>query len=272
MEFLTIFVSSLLGLLSPVGLVVDRTALHAILSQFATFEQLQVRVDNTPSYQLLQGKVERVRIAGRSLQLNKQDVHITVLELDTDTIELASPIKQRRIKLKRPLQAGVRLILTQEDVNKLLHLPQLIARLQHLKIRSLGPNTGTISTYNIINPNVILLANNRLVFQVELQEKDRDKPLLIRIESGVKILNGSQIKIVDPVATVNEQEVPPRFLNVIVDNINKQLDLRNLEGDGLQMRILKLKTQPTQLEIAAFLRIEPSSKFLVKHSAVSPSR
>lgn len=272
MEFLTILVSGLLGLLSPVGLVVDRTALHAIRSQFATFEQLQVRIDNTPSYQLLQGKVERVRIAGRSLQLNKQDVHITVLELDTDTIELASPIKQRRIKLKRPLQAGVRLVLTQEDVNKLLHVPKLIARLQHLKIRSLGPNTGTISIYNFINPNVILLANNRLIFQVELQEKDRGKPLVIRIESGVEIFKGSQIKLVDPVARVNGEEVPPRFLNVFVDNINKQLDLRNLEGDGLQMRILKLKTQPKQIEIAAFLRIEPSSKFLEKHSAVSLSR
>ncbi len=271
MEFLTILVSGLLGLLSPVGLVVDRTALHAIRSQFATFEQLQVRIDHTPSYQLLQGKVERVRIAGRSLQLKTQDVHITVLELDTDTIELASPIKQRRIKLKRPLQAGVRLVLTQQDVNKLLHLPQSIAWLQHLKIHSLGPNTGNISIYNFINPNVRFLANNRLVFQVELQNKDRSKPLLIKIESGVALVNGSHIKLVDPDARVNGEEVPPRFLNVIVDNINKQLNLRNLEGNGLQMRILKLKTQPTQLEIAAFLRIEPSSKFLQKYSEVSSS-
>lgn len=264
MELFTILFSGLLGLIAPVGLVVDRTAENAIRAQFAHVEQLQVRVDNTPSYQLLQGKVGRVRIAGRSLQLKKQDLSIAVLELETDAIELASlKLRQRQNKVIRPLQAGVRVVFTQEDINKLLKSPLFIALAQQLNIPSVvSPNKKNESVYNLANPTVSLLANNRLLIQVELQTEGRGKTLAIRVESGLGVIGGRRIQIVNPVVAVNGEEAPPQLVQLIVNNINQRLDLRDLEGDGLQMRILKLSMKPNELEIAAFLRIEPSSKFL----------
>jgi hypothetical protein len=111
MEFLTIFFSGLLGLISPVGLVLDQTAENTIRSQFAKVEHLQVRIDNVPTYQLLQGKVERLRIAGRGMQFQGQDVRIALLELETDAIELDIGTFKRLPRLKKPLQAGVRFVL-----------------------------------------------------------------------------------------------------------------------------------------------------------------
>lgn len=263
MEFFTLLVSGALGLVTPVGLVVDQAAVGAIRSQLAQVEQLQVRVDNAPTHQLLQGKVERVRVAGRSLQLKWQEVRIAALELETDAIELEPRSLGSRPKFKRPLQAGVRLVLTQQDINKLIQSPQFIALLQKLKINTgNSSNTGYNSVYNFVNPNVNFLANNRLSLQVELQEKGLEKPLLIRVESGLNILGGKNIQLVDPIVAANGEEVPPQFVNAIVNNINKRLDLENLEGDGLQVRILKLNMRPEELEIAAFLRVEPSSRFL----------
>ena len=49
MEFLTILLSSLLGLIAPTGLAVDRTAENAIRSQLNKVDRLEVRVDNAPS-------------------------------------------------------------------------------------------------------------------------------------------------------------------------------------------------------------------------------
>lgn len=263
MEFFTLLVSGLLGLVTPVGLVVDQAAVGAIRSQLAQVEQLQVRVDNAPTHQLLQGKVERVRVAGRSLQLKWQEVRIAALELETDAIELEPRSLGSRPKFKRPLQAGVRLVLTQQDINKLIQSPQFIALLQKLKINTgNSSNTGYNSVYNFVNPNVNFLANNRLSLQVELQEKGLEKPLLIRVESGLNIVGGKNIQLVDPIVAANGEEVPPQFVNAIVNNINKRLDLENLEDDGLQVRILKLNMKPEELEIAAFFRVEPSSRFL----------
>ncbi len=262
MEFFTILVSGLLGLITPVGVVIDRTAENAIRSQFAKVEQLQVRVDNAPTHQLLQGKVEKVRIAGRSLQLKQQNVRIALLELETDEIELdPNSLEQNFPKFKRPLQAGVRLVLTQEDINKLLQSPEFLARLRKFQIGN-SSDSKSASVYNFVNPKVELLANNRLIFQVELQEEGEDKPLLILVNTGLSIVDGRQIQLVDPIVSINGIKFPSQFLDGYVNNISQQLDLRNLEGDGLQVRILKLKMKPTELEIAAFLRIEPSSKFL----------
>jgi len=259
MEFLTILLSGLLGLVSPVGIVVDRTAENAIRSQFAKVGELRVRVDNAPSYQLLQGKVERVRIAGRSLQLKRQNIRIAVLELESDRIEIEPRSLTRKPQLKKPLQAGVRLVLTQEDINQALRSPQVIARLQNLNINlRYFANTRAKTVYNLVNPQVQFLPNNRLQIQAELQEKQKSKPLLIKAESGVSIVNGRQIQLVNLVAEVDQVEVPPKLINVILNKINKRLNLRNLEGGKLQARILKLKISQGELEMAAFVRIDPS--------------
>jgi hypothetical protein len=259
MEFLTILLSGLLGLVSPVGIVVDRTAENAIRSQFAKAGELRVRIDNVPSYQLLQGKVERLRIAGRSLQLKRQNIRIAVLELESDRIEIKPRSLTRKPQLKKPLQAGVRLVLTQEDINQALRSPQVIARLQNLNINlRYFANTRAKTVYNLVNPQVQFLPNNRLQIQAELQEKQKSKPLLIKAESGVSIVNGRQIELINLVAEVDKVEVPPRLINVILNKINKRLNLRNLEGGRVQARILKLKISQGELEMAAFVRIDPS--------------
>ncbi len=259
MEFFTIFLSSLLGLISPVGLVVERITQNAIRSQFDKVEQLQVRVDNAPSYQLLQGKVERVRIAGRGLQPKGQDIRIAALELETDSIDLdLRSLRTRQPKLER-LQTGLRLVLTQKDINQALQSPKLTARLSKL---ALGEQR-----YNFVNPRVEFLENNRLRFQVELQEQGDVKPLAITVESGLGVLAGRQIQIVKPSVSVNGAAAPEQFVSAIATSLNEQLDLRSLEGYGLQARILQLKITPQELEIAAFLRVEPSSRLLQRRSS-----
>jgi hypothetical protein len=108
MEFLTILLSSLLGLIVPVGIVIDQTASSNIRSRFLKIEELQVRIDNLPTHQLLQGRINRVRIAGRSLQLRHRGIDITALELETDAIELDIHNRTRKQpKLKQPLQVGL---------------------------------------------------------------------------------------------------------------------------------------------------------------------
>jgi LmeA-like phospholipid-binding len=264
MELLTILLSGLLGIITPAGFIIDRTAENTLRSQFTKAEQLQVRVDNAPTYQLLQGKIESVRIAGRSLQLKKQDIRIALLELETDVIELEPrSLRGGKPKLKRPFQSGMRLVLNQEDVNKILQSPRIIEKLQQIQIGDLdSSNIKTDKIYKFINPKVEFLTNNRIKIQVELQEKGKKKSLLIVAESGLSIVRGRQIQLVDPLVVVDKEVVPPQFLNVILNNINKRLDLGRFEDDGLQMRILKLNVRQAELEIAAFFRIQPSSRFL----------
>lgn len=222
-----------------------------------------MRVDNAPTHQLLQGKVNRLRIAGRGLKLKGQDIRIAALEVETDTIELTSlSFNSKRPLFKQPLQAGLRLVLNQEDINQFLRSPQFNSWLGKISRKSINyDQTSNRHTYQLSEAKVNFLTNNRLNLQVKLQIRGQKQPLSVLAESGINILAGRKITLVAPVVLVNGEQVPRQFINQIANNLNQNLDLAQLEGDGLQLRILKWDMKPDKIEIAAFLRIEPSAKF-----------
>jgi hypothetical protein len=264
MEFLTIFLSSLLGLIIPVGIVIDQTVTNGIRSQFAKTGELQVRIDNLPTHQLLQGRINRVRIAGRSLQLKRRDIRIAALELETDAIELdIHSYGKKRPKFKQPLQVGLRLVLSETDINKLLQSPEFLALLSKLNIVSINAeNMGSHPVYHFRNLQVKFLANQRLNLQVEIREEGKNQGLQLRVETGVNVIAGRQFQLVNPVIKVNQEAVPRQLIDAIVSNLNRRFDLANLETNGLTMRIVQLNIKENTLEAASFLRIEPSSKIL----------
>ena len=270
-EFISFLLSGLLGLITPAGVVIDTAAEDAIRSQLGNTEKLQVRVDNAPTHQLLQGKINQIRIAARGLQLKQLDLRIDTLELETDEINfLPKSIQKGKLKLTKPFQAGIRLVFTQADINKLLQSSDILAFLPKLKVSSQDLlDIDDDAVYKFANPQFNILGNNRSQFQIELRSEKGEKPLLIKIETKININKGRQITINETVVTVNEEQVAPQFVEGIVKNLNQRLDLRNLEGDGLLIRILKLNIRPSKLEIAAFVQIKPSST-LVENSS-SPS-
>ncbi|BAY87034.1 hypothetical protein NIES267_65450 [Calothrix parasitica NIES-267] len=272
MEFISFLLSGLLGLITPAGVVIDTAAENAIRSQLGNAEKLEVRVENAPTHQLLQGKINKIRIAARSLQLKQLDLRIDTLELETDEINfLPKSIQKGKPKLKKPFQAGIRLIFTQADINKLLQSSDILAFLPKLEVDSQNfLNVDDDAVYKFANPQFKILGNNRSQFQIELRSEKGEKPLLIKIETKININKGRQITINETVVTVNEEQVAPQFVEGIVKNLNQRLDLRNLEGDGLLIRILKLNIRQSKLEIAAFVQIKPSSTLLVENFS-SPS-
>jgi hypothetical protein len=261
MEFIAIFLSGLLALVSPANLAIDRIADNAIRSQFDKVEQLQVRVDNAPNFQIVQGKVERVRIAGRGLWVTPE-FRIAALEVETDPLNFdVARLREKGVRptelLKQPLQAGVRLVITQQDINQALQSPTVSAQLRKLGSRILGSNADMlVQRYEFVNPQVEFLGDNRLRFQLELQEPGNADKLVVSVESGLGIVAEHQLQLIEPNVLVNGKPVPPPLLAVFVSGLNSRLDLRTLEDAGIAARLLKLDLNKEQLELAAFVRVE----------------
>jgi hypothetical protein len=257
MEFLTIFLSGLLALVAPVGFVADRVIENALRSRFENIEQLQVRVDNAPSYQLLQGKVERVRVAGRGVHLTP-DLRLAVLELETDPINLdLQSLRQGRQQsataaFRQPIQAGVRLVLTQEDINQAIQSPTIAARLKQVTSRIISVPE---ERFELRNSQVELLGDNRLRFQVQLVQ-DNAEPVSLNLESGIGIVSGRSIQLIEPVASVNGTALPPQLVAGFAAGAGNRFNLRSLEEAGIAARILDLDITDNQLEIAAFVRAD----------------
>ncbi|MBD1856890.1 MULTISPECIES: LmeA family phospholipid-binding protein [Leptolyngbya] len=253
MEFFTILLSSLLGLVSPAGVVVDRIAESQIRKQLVSADQLQVRVDNAPNYQIAQGRIDRILIAGRGI-VPVKGVRLERFELETDAIAL----NLKRRQLMQPLQAGIRVSLTQEDLNRALQSPQVTARLKNLSLQLLTRSQARqAERYDFLNPQITLLPQNRARFAIELQEQGDPAKLKIVAEAQPQIISGRSLQLNDLRIWANGQESPKQITEAIANLIRDRLDLRRLEASNTTARILTLVLNPSNLEIAAFVQIRP---------------
>jgi hypothetical protein len=254
MELLTILLSSLLGLVSPTGSVVDRLAESQIRKQLVSAEQLQVRVDNAPSYQIVQGKVDRILIAGRGI-VPVKDVRFERFEVETDPI--AFGLKNR--KLTQPFQAGIRILLTQEDINRALKSPLITARLKNLSLQLLTRSQARqAERYNFLNPQLTLLSQNRIRFQIELQEQGDPAKLVIIAEAQPQIISGRSLQLNDLKIWANGQESPKQITEGVANLIRDRLDLNQLESSNMTARILNFTLNSSSLDVASFVQIRPA--------------
>ncbi len=257
MEFLVILLSGLLTLVSPTNLVVEQLTASAIRGQLKQAETLAVRLDNAPSYRVAQGRIERLRIAGRGLY-PAAEIRIAALEVETDPIAVnPAALRQGKITLEQPLNAGVRLVLTREDINRALRSPQVSQRLQDLSLNLLGTSAAQLERYDLVEPEVEFLDQQRLRFQAQLKSQQSDLQLSIAIESGITILAGRQLQLIDPAIAIDGRPLPPQLVNLLIGDISRQLDLVNLEETGITARILSWQLDRDQISLAAFVQLDP---------------
>ena len=271
MELLTILFSGLLSIISSAGLVVDTVVSNALRSQFEAVEQLEVRIDNTPSYQVLQGKVGRLRIASRGVQLAPK-IRIALLELETDPIELNIENLQQQKKtdlrksFQQPLQAGVRLVLTAEDLNQALQSGLVTAWFQQ-SLESLSdslPNPPD-QNYELSDLRVEFLGDSRLRLHLKLRgsgsQTTESQQLDIILESGLEVVGGQHLQLIEPAASVNGKAFSSQLVAGFAEGLSNRVDLRTLEDAGITARIIKLGVDNDHLEIAAFVRVEALESF-----------
>jgi len=262
MDAIAIVLASLLALGSPVGVVVDKLAADAIRDQLVAAEQLQVRVDNAPTFQLLNGRLERVRIAAQGVY-PVANLRIDQFDLDSDPIDVSiSALRRGELVLDRPLQGAVHLGLQEADLNQFLQSPRLQPYLRQLQLALPGQTAREANRYEFTNPRLALLPDNRLELALDLQDRVSAETLPIELRVGVAIAAGHQLQLRDPQLKVDGEAVPSQLLNSLLAGLQSRLSLRQLEDSGLVVRVLRLTIQENRLDTALFIKVEPSSPWL----------
>jgi hypothetical protein len=262
MELITILLSGFMTLFSGAGLVVDTIAEHKISEKLYTVEELQVRIDNTPSYQLVQGQVDRVRIAGRGLYLTPE-MRIDTFELEMDPIDvdLANLVLDEQNKtiqgLRRPLLVAMRFVFTQEDINQALSSPEFADYLEILTLNLF--NSATLRRaayrYQLVNPQVEFLGNNRIRFETDIEERGYNDRLKLTVETGVEIGEASQrFRLISPEVRVNDRPAPGQFVKGLMA-ASDRFNLNRLEDNGIQSRLLQFQANGDRVEMVLFVRV-----------------
>lgn len=263
MEAFSIFLSSLITLIAPVGLVIDTVVAQQLRSQVADVEELAVRVDNTPSYQPIAGKIDRIRIASRgieiieNLRIDTFDLETDPIDVDLDKIQNLKGIKAVQSSLNKPFQGAFRMVIKEEDLNSALEAYSIREQLQGLVNTVLPPEAPS---FNILKLQINFMAENRLALEIELeQEGEEGEPptqLNIAAEVAFEIEQGKKIKLTDLSAIINDRRLSSRFTNILVAGISERLSLDIFAEQGFLVRILQLNLNDETLDIAAFFRLD----------------
>ncbi len=247
MEPISAILATLLSLISPVGLASDRLAESQIRKQLVKAESLQVRIDNAPTYQLLNGKINKVRLAGQGLFPIK-DLRIDTFEFETDPIELAG----LQAKLKSPLQGAFRLAVTEADINQALASPQVTDRLKSISSGS--------RKYQILNPKVKMLPEQKVQIQAQVIEAGYPSKLNIQLEAKLTTNAGKVIQLENPTFLLNEKPINPIVLKQLFPSGIPGYDLTQLEVQNITARILNLDLTPNgKLELIGFIQVRPTA-------------
>ena len=259
MEIITVVLSGLLLLISPVGFVLDQVAEDSIRSRLVGSESLEVRVDNGSPVQLLQGRVNRVRIAGRGI-MPTPDLRIAVAELETDPIDLEfNSLRNGEVVLDEALQGALRLVLTEADLNAYLASDAVAEQLARLRIGGLNPaQARERDRYQINNPSVQFLAGDRLKISLELEDLVQGGALQIDAESELSVSEGDRLILIEPMLSVNGSPAPGRLVETLLGSVNERLSLQRLERRGVTARVINFSSGPEGLELAMWVRIDPS--------------
>ena len=278
MEVLTIVLLSLLSVASSGGAIADAIAASRIRSQVISIEQHAVRIDNSPSYQIAQGKLQKLRIATRGVII-KPNLRIEALELETDRVDLnldrlnLDSIDKLRESLDRPFQGAIRLVVTQTDLNRALQSPEVLAQIQEVLNSFVAGRSGSTNiAYQLRDLQLELLPFDRLRMKLKLNrassvfDSERDsqsqKTLMMVLEFGLDVVNGKAIAIVEPQGTVNGRPMSSRLLNGFAVGIGDRLNLDFLLQDGILARILQLEIDEDELNLASFLKVETKTNRL----------
>ncbi|MDA0673897.1 MAG: DUF2993 domain-containing protein [Cyanobacteria bacterium] len=262
-EFVTILLSGLFTLVSPVGIVADQLAEGLIRERIVRAELLDVRIDNTPNFQIVNGRVDRVRLAGRGVY-PVPELRIDTLDVETDTIDLdMQGLRQGRIALDEPLQSAAHLILKADDLNALLQSPRVQQLLERLTFNLPGERQSRLGNrYRLTNPRLVFLGGDRLRVLVDLQDQVLQERTEAVVETGLQIIDGHQLTLVNPTITVDGQPVPRQLITTFVDGAEPELTLKQLEDFGITARVIQFEITPEAFDLAVFLRVDPTSPLL----------
>ncbi len=262
-ELFTIVLSGLFTLVSPVGIVADHVAEGLIRERLVRADFLDVRIDNAPNFQVLQGRVDRVRLAGRGIY-PVPELRIDIIDVETDPIDIDLPgVQQGRLALDAPLQSAAHLVLKLEDLNTLLQSQRIQDLLDQLPF-SLPGQVGAreADRYRLTNPQLEFLGENRIRVRVDLQDQVLQEAIEATVESGLEVVEGHRLVLVDPLVAVDGQPVPRQLINRFVEGVQDQLTLKQLVDLGITARVLQFEITPEALDLAVFVRVDPDSPLL----------
>ena len=269
MEILVSILSALMAIATSVNMVGDHLVEKQIRAAVQEVDTVAVRIDNTPNYDVLDGKVQRVRVATRDLKISPK-VAFTALEVDMDGIDINLqelleedlvteiddvPTLRLRELFKDSVQMGTRIVLTQEQLDNIVQSevinPAISQRLTDV-LNGLSDDDGEF----IINSfKLDLIGKNRVAVRMKITDIEgeygkKGEEIDVDLELNIKVLDGSTFELLDQKVYIQGEQIEPE--NEVL--VARPVTLRILNELGLNVRVIRWNSDQDELELALLVR------------------
>ncbi len=229
----------------------NKTAELGLSSQLDEVENLDVNIKTDP-IKLVQGQVDAVTIEGEGLVMQK-DLRMEELEMQMSSVAI-NPISAAfgKIELTQPTEASVRVVLTEEDINRAFNSEYIRSRLQSQKIRV----NGQLRTIVPQNVKFHLLGDGKVVLKATVLLKETNETHQVAFSAIPRVSANGQTVSLENVEYADNKETSPELTKALVDETSKILNLSNFHLKGMSLRVKQLELEAGKLTLQAEAYVE----------------
>ena len=207
-------------------------------------ENIDVDV-RTNLLKMIQGQADSVSIAGDGLVMQK-DIRVHEMELHTNTIAI-NPLSAilGQIELNQPVDATVRLVLTEQDINRAFNTDYVLSKLQSLELNV----DGQIVTLEPQQMKLHLPGGGKMEFSGTIQLHEMGITRQLGFTAVIRPRAFSQPLLIEAFHCTQGEGIS---LELAIAFINKARELVNLpyfDVEGMAVRIKELEVEEGSLTL-----------------------
>lgn len=228
----------------------SKVAEVGITSQLDEVENLDVDIRTNP-FQLMQGKVDSVTIAGEGAVMN-HDLRMESFEVRTGTIAInPGSVIFGKIELTQPAQADARFVLHEDDLNRAFNSDFLREKLQNLSLQVDGKPVAL----DITSAKIDLLDAQKLELEADVLLKETNETHHFKTIATPKVQDQGQ-RIGLEILSTEAESLSPELTDALCNTMMEFLDLRNFNLQGMSLSLQQLDMDSERLTLNTTTTIE----------------
>ncbi|MBE9223008.1 DUF2993 domain-containing protein [Cyanobacterium stanieri LEGE 03274] len=254
MEFFISTLTIFTTLMSSGGFIIDRAFSNAIKQNSASVEQIEVRVENVPTHNIIKGEIDSIKLAVRGWGL-REHFRLDVFELETDPLKFDfSRIREINAEnwqeiVQSDINLGIRTVLTEDDLNAMVRSPRAL----EIIASSIPPSSP--EGFELEEVSLNLRPNQRIRLNTIARSQTPGVRVDFSIEFGIELIGTERLRIVEPVGTFNGRPISERLLQGFTENFNMRLNLNALQRFGVVARLLQVDIKDEDIGITALIHV-----------------
>ncbi|MDY7007981.1 MAG: DUF2993 domain-containing protein [Cyanobacteriota bacterium] len=226
--------------------LVSKAAGAAIAALFKSSDKVEANVRAEPVAKLLQGSLDGFDFIGKGMRMYN-GLRIEVMELYLQAVSIDfSAIFTGKVKLRQPIQATLRTVLTESDLTTSFNTPFVVEKLQRLKYEG--------QSLHFQNTQMTITEDRALRLKTQIGVGNPNQPIEVDLTASVEVEDRRKIKFVNVKYNGDRESVD--LGKSLIDHVNNLLDLDKFALENTQLRVDRLRVGRDDITFYGIAKIE----------------